>query len=204
MANIKLQEQAEITPITVATEDSRTDIVKLVENVVTDAIDGIYAEHLEADEIVTGLTIRAEFTPNKENGQRGKWEAVKIETLTLDDGTEREFVTTCRAKSFPSQERAIAFGYAYWPEVRLPESKRIEAAITAATATFLGKIQKGVMAARQMTRAYALCDAEVGLSVNDALERVREQDTKAVDSANEKSTDAPTAVTTDSDDSVFE
>ena len=186
MANIKLQEQAEITPITVATEDSRTDIVKLVENVVTDAIDGIYAEHLEADEIVTGLTIRAEFTPNKENGQRGKWEAVKIETLTLDDGTEREFVTTCRAKSFPSQERAIAFGYAYWPEVRLPESKRIEAAITAAT------------------RAYALCDAEVGLSVNDALERVREQDTKAVDSANEKSTDAPTAVTTDSDDSVFE
>ena len=87
---------------------------------------------------------------------------------------------------------------------RLPESKRIEAAITAATATFLGKIQKGVMAARQMTRAYALCDAEVGLSVNDALERVREQDTKAVDSANEKSTDAPTAVTTDSDDSVFE
>ena len=60
-----------------------------------------------------------------------------------------------------------------------------------------------MIAARQMTRAYAMCDAE-GIDVNDALARIRELDKEVVDSANEKGSDVPTAVSTDSDDSVFE
>jgi hypothetical protein len=202
MANIKLQKQAETTTPNAA--ESRGDIVAALEVEVKQAIQAIYDEHLDASEVVeSNLTIRAKFTPNKEGGEHGKWEPELVETLILQDGTERPFRTAYGIRSFSSEAKAIAAGYSHWPQVRLPESERIQKAIAAATASFLGKVQKGVIAARQMTRAYAMCDAE-GIDVNDALTRIRELDNEAVKSANEKGSDVPTAVSPDSDDSVFE
>tara|TARA_R100001594_G_scaffold2498_1_gene9945 strand:- start:17780 stop:18388 length:609 start_codon:yes stop_codon:yes gene_type:complete len=202
MANIKLHKQAETTTPNAA--ESRGDIVAALKVDVEEAIKAIYDEHLDAGEVAdSGLTIRVKYTPNKEGGEHGKYEPYLVETLTLQDGTEREFITHYGIRSFSSEARAIAAGYSHWPQVRLPESERIRKAIADATATFLGKVQKGVIAARQMTRAYAMCDAE-GIDVNDALARIRELDKEVVGSANEKDSDVPTAVSPDSDDSVFE
>jgi len=200
MANIKLQKNAETVT---ANAERMTDIIAAVEEVVHSAIQGIYDEHLDpSEEVESDLSIRVKFTPNKKGGELGKYEPYLVEKLTLKDGTVREFPTPYGLNSFPSEAKALSAGYAHWPQVRLPESQRIEDAIASATAAFLGQVKRGVIRARQMTRAYELCDSE-GLSVNNAMERIKELDKAAADAANEDSPSAPRAVTAD-DDSLFE
>ena len=202
MANIKLQKKAETVT---ANAERMTDIIAAVEEVVNEAIQGIYDEHLDTSEEANndGPFIRVKFKPNKKGGELGKYTPELVETVTLQSGQEREIVDVYDlCNGFPNEAKAWAEAYKHWPQVRLPESKRIEDAIASATAAFLGQVKRGVIRARQMTRAYELCDSE-GLSVNNAMERIKELDKAAADAANEDSPSAPRAVTAD-DDSLFE
>ena len=206
MATIKLQSQAETTTPNATAEESMTDIVGAIEASIKEAVDGAYDAHLDRSDVVdSNVTFDVDFFPNKEGGTAGRYVPVKVTVLELAGGQEFISRESSKSQSFDSHAKALSACYASWPEVRLPESERIEKAISKAIASFLGSVRKGVMEARQVTRAYALCDAEDGLSVNDALERVRETDKAAVQAANESEPDAPKAVTVaDDDDDLLE
>ena len=205
MANIKLQKQADTTTPNAAAEESMTDIVGALEVSIKEAVDGAYDAHLDRSDVVdSNVTFDVDFNPNKEGGTAGRYVPVKVTVLELANGEEFISRESSKTQSFDSHAKALSDCYASWPEVRLPESERIEKAISKAIATFLGKVREDVMEARQVTRAYALCDAEGGLTVNGALERIKAMDKAAVKDANESEPDAPKAVTVADDDDLLE
>ncbi len=161
--------------------------------------------------------IDARFIPNKADGQAGKWIPVIVRDFsTIDPEKIGETVEDDRQRSYQrsftggkddmsAKAKAISHGFSLWPHVRLSEEERIANADARLDGWYERKRKAIRIKEKQRTRAYLLCDAEDGLTADEALKRIIAEDkaaakTEAEDAPKDAPTvDAPTIVEVDTE-----
>jgi len=144
--------------------------------------------------------IDGRFIPNKANGTAGKWIPIIIRDFSTIDpanigATVEEDMRRSHERSYTGNKddmsakaKAISDGFSLWPHVRLSEEERIANADARLDGWYERKRKAIRLKEQQRTRAYLLCDAEDGLSADDALKRIEAEDKEA---AKNEAADAP-------------